>query len=1197
MRRAVLVWLALLCLPAAADPPPPAAALAATSLPAREEGATLLNVQAPGRFALVARSATGAALQLVDMLTGPGELAGEAGAQDGRIDALLDSGTYKLRVFAAPNATGNIALSVLPFHDAAPPAPMPPPGQLLSAALGDLQQRRFWLSVPASGTLRVAATGRALADLVFFRNGRDLVPLPPTSRFVEPEHGHPMTELVAEGHIEPGTYLVIAYGGIAAVWPDGATAMPFHIRAGAAPTLGAGWAGGTIAPSGTEVFALPSWSGALRLELPQPATAELTGAGIAASIDSKSREPAATVRFDPKTTPYVELRGTAGQPYTLRVIQTPTILPHEPGEFWVSASTLNVGGDELPPTLLLARREIGAPPRILAADVPHVGPGRAWHARFNLRGTTDLLVQPDAGGELALRTEGVKLSNSLERDSYIDVPGDLLRLHLVPADGAFGLLDLTFGPPGLQAPLAHPPPPDPVIPLGVQSLAPGESFFLASQDEPDAQTWLSARPVPVQLGEGPVFVTQAAGQSLTIPVSWQRGDTLAATAIGGEGPIGVTRTHRADGGAEVTLPAPASARTVVLSARPSAPPAEAAAEPEPAESLPVVQTGDTNFFNLAENETRSFALNARQGGLFRIETLGRLQTSGEIGTHFIATLATAQANGAGANMRLTPWLRAGTYIVRVTAQASAGHLGLQAAPAPLLSTPTLPQGGSVRDTLAAGTGRIIPIDVAQDGTYEITVIGQGDGFSGRVEDAEGWPLVAPGALDSRTLKLRAGHDRLIVTPGTTEQRMVASLQRIVPQIPIAGHGPFPLVLGKQVAAIWREPKPGDPARPPDTFTFRLAGEAHTHISLSDGMVGVLTGSGKSIRISQSTDEILPADDWRLDVTAEGRNDRLDYTLQIRTDEVQPGIPRDVALESTTPFTLAAPGVVTLTTTGRVATKAVVRAEDGRVVARAGARANDWNTAISQRLPAGAYTIEILPGIPPGVQPGPEQNAAQPGADAGSGGDDGPQPDSQEAPAESGAASADITLHMDLPQDLPEAAAPSALVPLTGAGVHVLSLPPPPPGALIVATAHGAGTTLVSLERQDAKGAWHTAAQGVGAPAFTAALSDGQPHPWRATVWSLDDAATPITAAVRALTQAPPDHLVVPAGLDVAVARIDLAQPEVLDVVAPPGTMQAGFLGHAATDITAGHALPQGKTLWLLVRPRERSAFTRPMTAS
>jgi hypothetical protein len=622
----------------------------------------------------------------------------------------------------------------------------------------------------------------------------------------------------------------------------------------------------------------------------------------------------------------------------------------------VSANTLNLGGDEVLPTLLLARHEVGARSRILSSNVPHVGPGVAWHARFNLRGPTNLLVQPDAGGQLALRTDGVKLGNSLDRSSYVEVPGDLLGLNLVPAPDAFGLLDLIFGPPGLQAPLTDPLPPDPVIPLGVQSLAPGESFFLLHQVAPDADAWLSVRRVPVQLNEGPVMVTQTKGQSLTIPVNWQEGATLAATTIGGDGQVAFAQTHRADGGADVTLPPPASARTVVLSARPPAPPAEAAAEPDSAAPLPILQAEKPNFFDLAENETRRFALNAAQGGLFRIETLGRLQTSGEIGTHFIASLGSAQANGAGQNMRLTPWLRAGAYTVRVTARSSAGHLGLQAAPAPLLPTATLTPGGSVCDTLAAGTGRTIPIDVSLDGTYDIAVAGQGEGFSGRLEDTEGWPLVAPGPLDRQTLKLRAGRYQLIVTPGTTDQRMVAAMKRVLPEGPITGHGPHALVLGKQISAVWREPRPGEPNRRPDSFTFSLSGEAHVHISLSEGMDGLLTGPGNSIRIRQIYDNILPAGYWRLDATAEGRNDRLDYTLQIRTDEVQPGIPRDIALNSSTPFTLAAPGVVTLTTTGRVATKAVLRAADGKVIARAGASANDWNTAISQRRPGASATL-------------------------------------------------------------------------------------------------------------------------------------------------------------------------------------------------------------------------------------------------
>jgi len=1194
MRRAIIVWLASLCLPAFANSPPQVA-LDTPSLPAQEEAATLLRVQAAGRFALAAHSSSGAALQLVDMLAGPGDVSGEAGAQDGRIDTLLEAGTYKLRVFSAKNATGAVSLIALPFRDAAPPAAMKPPGILFSADLADLRQRSFWITVPPPGTLRIAATGRALSDLVLFRDGRDLVPLPLVNWLVEPVKGHPLTELVVDGKIEPGTYLVTAYGGKPAIWADGDTANPFYIRAGFSPALAAGWAGGTIGPSGSEVFTLPAWAGAVRLDLPQSAAADLISAIGQESIDGKSREPNAILRVDPAKTPTIELRGAAGQPFTLRCIQTQAVPPQTPGIYWMSASTLGVGGDEVPPTLLLVRHDPAERPRILAGTVPNVGPGLAWHTRFNLRGPTDLLVQPTQGGPLALRTEGVKVGEKLDPNSYVDVPGDLLHVDLLPAAGAFGVLDLTFGPPGLQAPLADPLPPDPVIPLGIQSLWPNQSFSLVTQFAPGAETWLSARKIPVALENAPLIVTQARGQSLTIPVTLPPHATLAASVIGSRLPLEVGLTNAPNGGLNVTLPGPSAARTVILSAAPSAPPPTPPPAPPqiPAGPPPPLATGQPRFFNLAENETRSFALHAPQGGQYRIETLGRLQTSGEIGTHFIASFASAQANGAGHNMRLTPWLRAGDYTIRVTAQSGTGHLGLLAAPAPLVQTATLTDGGSVRATLAAGTGRLIPIEIAADSTYQLSVLGQGEGFSGRLEDEQGWPLIAPGALEELTVKLRPGRYRLIVTPGATAQRMVAKLERIVPETPITGHGPHALILGRELSATWHEPKPGDPNRTPDIYMFGLAGEAHADIALSDGMQGVLTGPA-TIRLADHFHGVLPPGDWRLAVTARGRNDLLGYTVRVDTDEVQPGIPRDVVLGSSTPFTIAASRVVTLTTTGRAATKAVLRSASGEVIARAGARADDWNTALSQRLPAGAYTVEILPGLPPSLQNVPQPQFPQPDANGGGGGDTQAADESQPTDA-----SANTTLHLDLPPDLPPVPATASRMALGGEGVHVVSLPVPPAGGLIVAETEGAADGVVALERQDAGGAWRMVAHGSGGTAFAAAVADGRPAPWRATIWSLDPSAATISAALRTITEAPRDALTPQSGLGVAVAGLDLANPSVLDVAGPPGLMQAGFPGHAANPLADGHALPQGNRIWFIgaipgpiaVKPADESSLT------
>src|SRR5215470_4659408 len=82
----------------------PSARLSDATVSAAADGQVLLAVEASGHFALRATSKTGVALQLVDMITGPGDVAGEPGGRDGRLDVLLDKGVYKLRTFGAKGA-------------------------------------------------------------------------------------------------------------------------------------------------------------------------------------------------------------------------------------------------------------------------------------------------------------------------------------------------------------------------------------------------------------------------------------------------------------------------------------------------------------------------------------------------------------------------------------------------------------------------------------------------------------------------------------------------------------------------------------------------------------------------------------------------------------------------------------------------------------------------------------------------------------------------------------------------------------------------------------------------------------------------------------------------------------------------------------------------------------------------------------
>jgi hypothetical protein len=190
--------------------------------------------------------------------------------------------------------------------------------------------------------------------------------------------------------------------------------------------------------------------------------------------------------------------------------------------------------------------------------------------------------------------------------------------------------------------------------------------------------------------------------------------------------------------------------------------------------------------------------------------------------------------------------------------------------------------------------------------------------------------------------------------------------------------------------------------------------------------------------------------------------------------------------------------------------------------------------------------------------------------------------------------ASTTLHLELPAELPAAPAPATEATLSGAGVHVLSLPAVPPGALLAATAHGAGTSIVALERQDGDGAWRTVTQSRGAAPIAAAMGDSDARPWRAAIWSLDGDAVPMVAGAQVVTAAPSGSLAALPGLRAAVARIVLATPAVTSIGGGADMLTASWPGHGAEALQHGLALPQGDTLWL-VAPNAEPVSVSPVT--
>jgi uncharacterized protein len=1196
------------------------------------EHATLLRVLRPGRFAIKAESPTGTALQLVDMLTGPSDLTGDPGSSDGRLAPLLDVGTYKLRLFGAPGAQGETRLSATPFREVRAPAAAPALGEVASDELGDLQQRSFWLSVGTPGHVRIEAAGRALRDLRLWRAGTDLVPIDAETRTIEPTRGHPLTDFLMAGTVEPGAYLVTAYGGTALPWADGATSQPFHLRVGTAAGLVDGWVRGRVGPFGSEVYEVGLQVTTIRLDLPDPAPAVLSvgndnGELGHAAIAKDSREPNAIVRVAAGTGEkrLVEVTGTDGQEFQVRSFQlSQTRTLSSPGDWWVSAETLGMGGDELPATFLLVRRDARQGVFLVASAAPRVGPGQAWRRRFNLRGPSSVLFQVTQPGPIAVRTDGVALEPAIDSQggqqitrrsnstaSYEwDLASGWYLLRLKPIGSGSGELDLTIGPPRLIPDQPSPPQPaSPVIPFGRQTIASGESLTLDSGGGPGVLVALSGRTLPVDLEAAPLTATVEPGHSFEVPVRFPATGNLVATEIG-EGAAAVElldpRQDATNREGMARVGAADRARTVILAWHPAVaatvPPATAA----PA-ALAGLEAGRPSFFDLAKGEKRNFGMNVGVGGLYRVETLGRLRTEGWIGTPFIAELGHETANGHGQNMLLQRYLRAGHYRVTVAADDSAGRVGLVARPAPLIDGATLTPGGSVRASMPAGSGAAFPVEIAEAGNYHLDLVGLGRKFTARLEDEEGWPILPAGDLTSLDRALSPGRYRLMVLPAAVDARVVARLSHLQPEATLQGHGPHPLLFDAEQRFQWREPPGRDDPRLPDQWDFTLAGPAHVTVDISDGMVADVRKRDGPIlarlMYKSGFEGDLPAGDYRVEATSLGRNDRLDYTLSLRSRELQPDRPRTITLPATVPFAIDRDRVASLTSFGNVALKAVLRDGDGRPVGRFDGRTDDWNIAVSRYLPAGHYTLDLSSVAPSRSTPSePAQNEKedndsgdneQPAAE----GDEqpAPEPEKQAQQAEAAeTAEPQFELRLALPGEAAAVMADAtATVRLEGAEVHRLSLPLAEPGRLLVAAATSSAELVLALERSNPDGSWRTVALDQGRAPIVAAPSDADSaRPWRVSGWTVDGGSEPVQFAIRSLSaDAQPVGLVnlAPLALDETFGTFRtalVAAPQAglirLDQDTAP-ILTGSAAGQALSPIEGGIIVPQSDRVWLLSR--------------
>src|SRR6202012_1798044 len=169
--------------------------------------------------------------------------------------------------------------------------------------------------------------------------------------------------------------------------------------------------------------------------------------------------------------------------------------------------------------------------------------------------------------------------------------------------------------------------------------------------------------------------------------------------------------------------------------------------------LPKRAPGPTVFMDLAQNQSTTFAVPVDHAALYRVETTGLVETSGALRTRILPSLASDQADGTGRNFLLQQYLREGDYQLTVKAPGkSYGRVGLAISETPVADQGLLVNDLPARLTLEPSKGALYLFHIETEGAYSPHAHGLGHGFTMRLDDAEGWPVVAPGSAAETQLK-------------------------------------------------------------------------------------------------------------------------------------------------------------------------------------------------------------------------------------------------------------------------------------------------------------------------------------------------------------------------------------------------------------------------------------------------------------
>lgn len=989
------------------------ATLKSTQLPATADHSTLLEVSQFGRYAITAQSAQGTALQYVDRMAGPSAINGRPGKQDGRLDLFLNQGEYKIITHADQHGGGKVTLQAHAFSELNKAnIPQLIKYKIVNSALDDFQQRSYWLYLKDAEVVAIEAAGRNLADLRLWKDGNWLVDTKPTISQVYPDPQTPLQVCQLNLRLEPGLYLLTAYGGPSQAWTKQSKQHPLHIRYGIPRLDTAGQGRHTLSVFGKDRFLVSGDANYFQLSMPVARTMQMTVAtyaedqafndnGDTVSISKKSLPPVADLALSQDDTDRViTISGQAGQPYVLRhFTQRYQYTFQHSGDYWLSTIHSGAAGDSVDATSILTRRSGYHREVYQDSRVVQIVPGKVWQRRFNLLENLTLFINIPQTGKYRVRGsgEGVRARYRIEpfltsRPLDYKSPPFADASHQWDLDA--GLYVLTVQPElkgiiTLRIAGAEDIDSDNVESgtvratnrYGEISLNQSDRYTLYLNQQPGVKSGVILRELPVDLRRS-LPVTQRSGEVVDIPVTLaERGRVRAITLAGKSLPVSTDeRKTWHDGLALASGNYTVSIRNqtgktlaYTLEFTPQRLAKTTPLPPIPASVLagiprfPVLTDTAPRYLDLDRQQQTTFAVKVKQPALYRLQTTGLLETQGNLRTRTNPSLLRKQANGVGRNFQMQTYLRQGDYQLSIqTDGQTRGHLGMVLQQTPLLQGGVLTQGVVARAMMTSGHGLLYTLRINKTGNYRVRAMGIGRRFNMRLEDKDGWPVLKPNISADVVTKLQAGVYHLILLPEAIDARAVTLVKYLPPAEKRKGHGPFALSLNQSLEHEWREPDKGG-SRSPDVWTFNLPAPLHTTISVNHDMQGVLrqvdanpAKDVASITSNEAWTGKLPAGHYRLMLTNRRHNNHVFYQVSLSAKELSVGQSRSLSVPATIPVAIGTDNVYEFSSYGDTDVRARLLDAQGHEIARNDDYVNDWNFVIARRLAAGDYRLQVEP---------------------------------------------------------------------------------------------------------------------------------------------------------------------------------------------------------------------------------------------